>query len=54
MLSGVTLLSGVQLMAMGVIGEYIGRVYREVRQQPSFVVDEVLEQDARPVPEVLL
>ncbi|MCD6288828.1 MAG: glycosyltransferase family 2 protein [Candidatus Hydrogenedentes bacterium] len=43
--SGITFLSSVQLMAMGVIGEYVGRIYREVRQQPPFVVDKVLEQD---------
>lgn len=49
-LTGVTLLSGVQLMAMGVMGEYIGRVYREVREQPSFLVDEVLEQDTWAIP----
>lgn len=52
MLSGITLLSGVQLMAMGVIGEYIGRVYSEVREQPSFVVDDVLEHNARALPDI--
>jgi polyisoprenyl-phosphate glycosyltransferase len=35
----VLLLGGIQLMAIGVIGEYLGRVYDEVKRRPLYVVE---------------
>jgi dolichol-phosphate mannosyltransferase len=34
-------LGGMQLLTIGILGEYIGRVYEEVKQRPLFVVDEL-------------
>jgi undecaprenyl-phosphate 4-deoxy-4-formamido-L-arabinose transferase len=32
---------GFQFFALGVMGEYIGRIYREVRRRPEFVIEKV-------------
>ncbi|HEX8158888.1 MAG TPA: glycosyltransferase family 2 protein [Solirubrobacteraceae bacterium] len=35
----VTFFSGIQLFSLGVMGEYVGRIYDEVRQRPKFIVE---------------
>ncbi|MGE5833088.1 MAG: hypothetical protein ACM4AI_01285, partial [Acidobacteriota bacterium] len=38
----VTFLSGTILMCLGVIGEYLGRVYEELKARPVYIVHRVL------------
>ncbi len=38
----VSFFSGVQLISLGLIGEYVFRTYNQVRQRPLFIVDKIL------------
>jgi polyisoprenyl-phosphate glycosyltransferase len=51
----VSFFSGVQLLALGVVGEYIGRIYDETKRRPMYIVDKKVNfsgpngQSANPV-----
>ncbi|MBW2273692.1 MAG: glycosyltransferase family 2 protein [Deltaproteobacteria bacterium] len=38
---------GVQLMSLGIVSEYIGRIYEEVKGRPRYVVDSVIGLDSK-------
>lgn len=38
------LFSGIQLISLGVVGEYVGRIFEEVKARPMFVVKQTLGQ----------
>jgi undecaprenyl-phosphate 4-deoxy-4-formamido-L-arabinose transferase len=41
----VTFLIGVLLFGLGIVGEYIGRIYQQVRRRPRYLVLESLQDD---------
>lgn len=42
LLTAVLFIGGIQLISMGIIGEYIARIYREVKQRPLYVIADSL------------
>lgn len=38
---GMLFLSGLQMISLGIMGEYLGRIYTEVKQRPLFVIAEI-------------
>ncbi len=40
--AGIMFSTGIQLVCIGVIGEYVGRLYEEVKQRPLYLVNETI------------
>jgi hypothetical protein len=40
-------LGGVQLLVLGLVGEYIGKIYKEAKRRPQFTIDETLIKGIR-------
>src|SRR5271157_3498355 len=45
---------GLALFGIGLLGEYVGRIYAQVRERPRYIVEAVLEQDGGESPAAAL
>lgn len=43
--SSIWMIGGIQLLCLGVIGEYIGKIYKEVKQRPRFIIEALLDDN---------
>jgi dolichol-phosphate mannosyltransferase len=44
----ILLLGGIQLISIGILGEYLGRIYDEVKQRPHYVINEIIRGSVAP------
>ena len=35
--------AGVQLLSIGILGEYVGRIYLQVKSRPDYIVEQVID-----------
>src|SRR6185503_5048269 len=40
-MSAITIFGTIQLLLFGVFGEYLGRVYEQVKQRPLYIIEEI-------------
>ncbi|MBP3651237.1 MAG: glycosyltransferase family 2 protein [Clostridia bacterium] len=45
MLGSIWLIGGIQLLSLGVIGEYVGKIYNETKHRPRFIIDRYLNRN---------
>lgn len=50
MMVAILFLGGFQLLSIGIVAEYVGRIYREVQDRPLYVVDQAVGVDATLLP----
>jgi glycosyltransferase involved in cell wall biosynthesis len=44
LMGSIWMIGGIQLLCLGMIGEYVGKIYAEVKQRPRFIVDQLLNE----------
>jgi polyisoprenyl-phosphate glycosyltransferase len=44
-IASIWMIGGIQLLSLGVIGEYVGKIYNESKHRPRFIIDRYLNED---------
>ena len=45
LMGSIWLIGGVQLLSLGIVGEYIGKIYNETKRRPRFIIESVLNKE---------
>ena len=43
LMTAVTFFSGITILFMGIIGEYIASIFIEVKNRPTYIIDKILD-----------
>ena len=46
LMGSIWLIGGIQLLSLGIVGEYIGKIYNETKRRPRFIIESVLNKQA--------
>jgi len=46
LVGSIWLLSGIQLLSLGIIGEYIGKIYKEVKSRPRYIIEQIIDENS--------
>ena len=44
LMASIWMLGGIQLLGLGIVGEYIGKIYNETKRRPRFIIESVLDK----------
>ena len=44
MIISIWAIGGLQLLAIGIVGEYIGKIYLETKARPKYIIETVLDE----------
>lgn len=47
LMCSIWMIGGIQLLCLGVIGEYIGKIYKETKKRPRFIIERVLDENMK-------
>ena len=39
------LISSFNILAIGLVGEYVSRIYNEVKNRPNYIIEEIIDND---------
>jgi len=44
-LASIWMIGGIQLLSLGIIGEYVGKIYNETKRRPRFIIERYLNEN---------
>ena len=45
LMASIWFIGGIEIMSIGIIGEYIGKIYTETKGRPRYIIQDILNED---------